>query len=106
MKKFTPTLLAALSPVMLLAGPQEREAAPDKSGYHLFNPTPTALMREMSTDRPDQTESAYTADAGHFQSLGGSNPRIGNRVGGTCCAAYMEYGAATICDFTMVSSCG
>jgi hypothetical protein len=24
-------------------------------------------MREMSTDRPDQTESPYTADAGHFQ---------------------------------------
>jgi hypothetical protein len=24
-------------------------------------------MRDMSTDRPDQTESAYTVDAGHFQ---------------------------------------
>jgi hypothetical protein len=24
-------------------------------------------MREMSTDRPDKTESAYTVDAGHFQ---------------------------------------
>jgi hypothetical protein len=24
-------------------------------------------MREMSTDRPDLTESAYTVDAGHFQ---------------------------------------
>lgn len=24
-------------------------------------------MRELSTDRPDQTESAYTVDAGHFQ---------------------------------------
>jgi hypothetical protein len=24
-------------------------------------------MREMSTDRPDQTESPYTVDAGHFQ---------------------------------------
>jgi len=39
----------------------------DKSGYHLFNPTPRVLMREMSTDRPDITESAYTVDAGHFQ---------------------------------------
>ncbi len=39
----------------------------DKSGFHLFNPTPRELMREMSTDRPDQTESAYTLDAGHFQ---------------------------------------
>jgi hypothetical protein len=39
----------------------------DKSGYHLFNPTPRELMRELSTDRPDQTESPYTVDAGHFQ---------------------------------------
>ena len=43
------------------------EAPPDKSGYTLFKATPRELMREMSTDRPDQTESAYTVDAGHFQ---------------------------------------
>lgn len=41
--------------------------APKKSQYHLFNPTPRELMRELSTDRPDQTESPYTVDAGHFQ---------------------------------------
>ena len=35
--------------------------------FHLFNPTPRERMREMSTDRPDKTESAYTLDAGHFQ---------------------------------------
>ncbi len=39
----------------------------DKRVYHLFNPTPKELMREMSTDRPDKTESPYTVDAGHFQ---------------------------------------
>lgn len=39
----------------------------DKRGYHLFNPTPRNLMRELSTDRPDKTESPYTVDAGHFQ---------------------------------------
>jgi hypothetical protein len=39
----------------------------DKSQYTLFNPTPRELMREMSTDRPDKTESPYTVDAGHFQ---------------------------------------
>jgi hypothetical protein len=39
----------------------------DKSKYNLLNPTPRELMREMSTDRPDKTESAYTVDAGHFQ---------------------------------------
>jgi len=40
---------------------------PDKNRYHLFNPTPTELMREMATDRPDKTESPYTVDAGHYQ---------------------------------------
>jgi hypothetical protein len=40
---------------------------PDKSGYNLFHPTPDALLREMATDRPDKTESAYSVDAGHFQ---------------------------------------
>ena len=48
----------------VLAGPTE---TPDKSRYHLFSPTPRELMREMSTDRPDQTESPFTVDAGHFQ---------------------------------------
>lgn len=41
--------------------------AGDKAGYHLFRPTPRDQMRELSTDRPDQTESPYTVDAGHFQ---------------------------------------
>ncbi|HEY4416474.1 MAG TPA: transporter [Verrucomicrobiae bacterium] len=41
-------------------------AAADKSAFNLFNPTPAALMRELSPDRPDKTESAYTLDAGHF----------------------------------------
>ena len=33
----------------------------------IFNPTPRDQMREMSTDRPDLTESPFTVDAGHFQ---------------------------------------
>lgn len=43
------------------------DAPPDKSQHHLFNPTPPQWLREMSTDRPDKTESPYTVDAGHFQ---------------------------------------
>lgn len=39
----------------------------DKSAFTLFNPTPRELLRDLSTDRPDRTESAYTVDAGHFQ---------------------------------------
>jgi hypothetical protein len=39
----------------------------DKSSYTLFSPTPRDQMRELSADRPDATESAYTVDAGHVQ---------------------------------------
>jgi hypothetical protein len=47
--------------------PQPTAPAPDKSQYHLFHPVPKQLLREMSTDRPDTTESPITVDAGHFQ---------------------------------------
>ena len=61
--------------VMLGAGvwSEAAEMAPeptrpaDKSTYTLFHPVPRELMREMSTDRPDKTESPYTVDAGHVQ---------------------------------------
>lgn len=58
-----------LSAVTAVAGvpPSAGSAPPDKSSYTLFNPVPTEWLREMSTDRPDQTESPYTVDAGHFQ---------------------------------------
>jgi opacity protein-like surface antigen len=41
--------------------------AADKSQYSLRNPTPASELRDMSTDRPDKTESPYTVDAGRFQ---------------------------------------
>lgn len=50
----------------LMSSAAETHAA-DKSGYSLFNPTPDTLLRDMSTDRPDKTESPYTVDAGRFQ---------------------------------------
>ena len=59
--RHTLRLLPALATVSALA------AGTDKSGYTLANPVPREQMRELSTDRPDQTESAYTVDAGHFQ---------------------------------------
>ncbi|MEN9722390.1 MAG: hypothetical protein RJB38_376 [Pseudomonadota bacterium] len=54
------------------ASAEDRDApglgqAASKDQYHLFNPTPSAAMREFITDRPDRTESPYTVDAGHFQ---------------------------------------
>lgn len=52
----------------LAAAAQETNGVPpDKSVYGLFNPVPENLMRDLSPDRPDITESAYTVDAGHYQ---------------------------------------
>jgi hypothetical protein len=45
----------------------EHRKAMQKARFTLFNPTPDRLLREMSTDRPDTTESPYTVDAGHLQ---------------------------------------
>ncbi|HUR44642.1 MAG TPA: hypothetical protein VMZ27_02110, partial [Candidatus Saccharimonadales bacterium] len=59
--------LVFLSSAVLLHGEDSSPVPPDKSAYHLFNPTPAALVRELNTDRPDKTESPYTLDAGHFQ---------------------------------------
>lgn len=42
-------------------------SATDKRAYSIFNPTPDSRLRDMSTDRPDKTESPYTVDAGRFQ---------------------------------------
>ena len=58
--------------IALLAGGRAARGAAatasnEKSQYTLFNPTPPQLMRELSTDRPDVTESAFTVDAGHIQ---------------------------------------
>ena len=53
--------------VLLCTTLARADESADKSRYHLFHPTPRELMRELSTDRPDQTESPYTVDAGHFQ---------------------------------------
>ncbi len=47
--------------------PSDEVLADSKSGYSLFRPTPEHLLRELSADRPDKTESARTVDAGWFQ---------------------------------------
>ncbi len=52
--------------VMLLATPSGVLGA-DKSQYSLFNPTPDRLLRDLTTDRPDTTESPFTVDAGRVQ---------------------------------------
>jgi hypothetical protein len=58
--------LFAFAPGSLAAEEMTAER-PDKSQYNLFNPTPRHLLRELATDRPDKTETAYSVDAGHFQ---------------------------------------
>lgn len=45
----------------------ETTPAPAKSAYSAFNRTPESLLRDLSTDRPDLTESPYSVDAGWWQ---------------------------------------
>lgn len=62
--RIVPMLIATLAlPSVSFAA----DAAKDKSGYTFFNPTPKEMMRDLSTDRPDTTESPYSVDAGHYQ---------------------------------------
>ena len=81
------------TPVAVKRGEQVVAADPaDKSRFTLFHPTPEALMRELNTDRPDQTEGPITVDAGHLQleldlvtyaydreTSGGVSTRVGTR---------------------------
>ena len=64
MKAAVRTLVIGL---VFCAGNAHAESSDAKAGYHLFNPVPREMMRELNTDRPDKTESPYTVDAGHFQ---------------------------------------
>lgn len=52
---------------LLVLGPVLPAAEVDKRAYSLANPTPATQLRELSTDRPDATESPFTVDAGHVQ---------------------------------------
>lgn len=58
----TPLAATLALPLLLSAS-----SVPDKSGYSFLNRTPEALLRDLSTDRPDLTESPYTVDAGWWQ---------------------------------------
>jgi len=70
--RLKPSSLALAAVSCSLAGTlrsaeEGQKPLPDKSGYNLFHPTPHALMRELSADRPDKTDCPFTVDAGHFQ---------------------------------------
>ena len=45
----------------------EQAVSKNKGHYTIFNPVPGDLLRELTPDRPDKTESPCTVDAGHFQ---------------------------------------
>lgn len=59
-------LLASIAMASVAICPANLKAQ-DKADFTLLNPTPRALMRGLSTDRPDVTESPRTVDAGHIQ---------------------------------------
>ncbi len=62
--KLLSTSIIALA---LAATPALADEVANKSDYSLSNPTPKALWRPLSADRPDFTESPITVDAGAVQ---------------------------------------
>ena len=66
------TLASVVICVLAFAGPALADdaptpAAPDKSAFTLFNPTPTADLRALCTDRPTKSTGPCTVDAGKIQ---------------------------------------
>lgn len=59
--------MAPAAVVTASAFAEDGAALVDKSGFTLFHPVPENLLRELSPDRPDKTDSPFTVDAGHFQ---------------------------------------
>lgn len=53
--------------LVLLAVGSVLVTAPAAERWSLLRPKPDDALRELSTDRPDKTESPYTVDAGHYQ---------------------------------------
>jgi hypothetical protein len=53
-----------------------------KHKYTLLNPVPRDKMKDMETDRPDVTESAYTVPAGHLQVESDLFKQVRVKVGG------------------------
>ncbi len=53
--------------LLLVLGSVATAQSPSQRGYHLFKPVPEDLLRPLSADRPDATESTQTVDAGHVQ---------------------------------------
>ncbi len=51
----------------LMISPVQAQEMPDKSQYTMSNRPPRELLRPLSPDRPDVTESPYTVDTGYFQ---------------------------------------
>jgi len=62
-----PVVGLLVTPAFPALAQDTNDLLPGKDGCSLFHPVPQGLMRKLSPDRPDKTESPYTVDAGHFQ---------------------------------------
>ena len=51
----------------LPANAKAQQTTIDKSGYTLLDPVPEDALRTMATDRPNETNTPTTIDAGHLQ---------------------------------------
>lgn len=59
--------LCLASAVAALVAGSAAASGEDRSSYTLFDPTPDRLLRDLTADRPDTTESPFTVDAGRIR---------------------------------------
>ena len=93
--------VAMMSPTIAVS------AADEATTYTFLNPTPREKMRDLSTDRPDTTESPYTVDAGHIQveieALSWTRDNVGDETTTTVNAnANIKLGLNERCDVQAV----
>lgn len=62
-----PGLYRSMMGAVALLGVAGSALGQDRGQYTLFNPTPDHLLRDLTTDRPDTTETPFTVDAGRVQ---------------------------------------
>lgn len=81
----------AAAQVVIGASEANPAAAPDKSGYTFFNPTPDNLLRSFDTDRPTRSNVPVTVDAGHVQYETDLVNYVHSNVGGVSTRLYAAF---------------
>jgi hypothetical protein len=85
-----------------------RPVCAQQAEHHLFSPVPRDAMRDLSTDRPNTTESPFTVDAGHLQielefvALGFDRDASASTTGVQWLTTKFRLGVLTLMDLQLI----